>query len=126
VALVVIKKLAYTDSSTTTTLYAGLFLTPVTLVAALFVWSGPSAGTWLLLIAIGGLGCLTQWSVAQAFHEADTTVVLPFDFTKLIWASAIGYVFFDESPDPMTLIGGFVILASITYVAYREREVRST
>ena len=42
------------------------------------------------------------------------------------WLDGFGYVLFGESPDPMLLIGGFVILFSITYVAYREREVRSS
>lgn len=120
-ALIIIKILARTDTSLTTTVFAALFLTPVTLAAALFVWSWPSASSWLLLIAIGGFGSLTQWSIAQAFHEADTTVVLPFDFTKLLWASAIGFVAFGEIPDPLALIGGAVILGSVTYVAYRER-----
>lgn len=125
-ALIIIKILARTETSLTITTYAGLFLTPITGAAAWFFWTWPDATGWLMMIAIGIFGSLTQWSVAQAFHEADATVVLPFDFTKLIWASAIGYVFFGERPDPMTLIGGFVILASITYVAYREREARTT
>ncbi|MEZ5861706.1 MAG: DMT family transporter [Geminicoccaceae bacterium] len=125
-ALIIIKILARTETSLTITTYAGLFLTPITGAAAWAFWIWPDATGWLMMIAIGILGSITQWSVAQAFHEADATVVLPFDFTKLIWASVIGYVFFGERPDPMTLVGGFVILASITYVAYREHEIRSS
>ena len=123
-ALIIIKILARSDSSLTITIYAALFLTPITLALALFVWTAPALTTWLFLIGIGIFGSLTQWSIAQAFHEADATVVLPFDFTKLIWASVIGYVFFAEIPDPLTLLGGSIILASITYVAYRERQRR--
>jgi drug/metabolite transporter (DMT)-like permease len=121
-ALIIIKILARTESSLTITIYAALFLTPITLAAALFVWSAPTPLTWLLLVGIGIFGSLTQWSIAQAFHEADATVVLPFDFTKLLWASAIGYLVFAEIPDPLTLLGGSIILASVTYVAYRERQ----
>jgi drug/metabolite transporter (DMT)-like permease len=121
-ALILIKILARTDTSLTITVYAGLFLTPITAVAALFVWTTPSPEHWLLLIGIGAFGSLTQWSVAQAFHEAEATVVLPFDFTKLLWAALIGYLFFGEIPDPLTLLGGGIILASVSYVAYRERQ----
>lgn len=123
-ALILIKILARTDSSLTITVYAGMFLTPITGIAALFFWTTPSLGHWLLLACIGIFGSLTQWSVAQAFHEADATVVLPFDFTKLLWAAAIGYIFFNEVPDPLTLLGGSIILASVSYVAYRERQQR--
>ncbi len=120
-ALIVIKILARTDSSLTITIYAALFLTPITLAAALLVWSAPAPLTWLLLVGIGIFGSLTQWSIAQAFHEADATVVLPLDFTKLLWASLIGYLFFAEIPDPLTLLGGCIILSSVVYVTYRER-----
>ena len=123
-ALIVIKILARTDTSLTITIFAALFLTPITGIAALFVWTTPTATTWLWLIGIGAFGSLTQWSIAQAFHEADATLVLPFDFTKLLWASAIGYVAFNEVPDPLALLGGGIILTSVTYVAYRERERR--
>ena len=123
-ALILIKILARTDTSLTITVYAGLFLTPITAVAAMFVWTTPSAEHWLLLVCIGAFGSLTQWSVAQAFHEAEATMVLPFDFTKLLWAALIGYLFFNEVPDPLTLLGGGLILASVSYVAYRERQHR--
>lgn len=124
-ALIVIKILSRTETSLTITIFAALFLTPITGLAALFFWTAPAATTWLLLIGIGAFGSLTQWSIAQAFHEADATLVLPFDFTKLLWASAIGYVFFAEIPDPLTLLGGGIILGSVTYVAYRERQRRA-
>ena len=124
-ALIVIKILSRTDTSLTITIFAAVFLTPITGLAALFFWTAPAATTWLLLIGIGAFGSLTQWSIAQAFHEADATLVLPFDFTKLLWAAAIGYVFFAEVPDALTLLGGGIILASVTYVAYRERQRRA-
>ena len=123
-ALIIIKILARTDTSLTITIFAAIFLTPVTGIAALFFWTTPAAFTWLLLVGIGVFGSLTQWSIAQAFHEADATVVLPFDFTKLLWAAAIGYVVFNEVPDPLALLGGGIILTSVTYVAYRERQRR--
>ena len=62
--------------------------------------------------------------MAQAFKEADATAVLPFDFTRLIWASAIGYLAFAEVPDMLTWVGGIVIFASTTYIAVREVKVK--
>tara|TARA_B100001123_G_scaffold340191_1_gene385481 strand:+ start:391 stop:519 length:129 start_codon:yes stop_codon:yes gene_type:complete len=40
------------------------------------------------LIAI--FGATTQLALAQAFREADATVVLPADFTKLVFAGLAG------------------------------------
>jgi drug/metabolite transporter (DMT)-like permease len=67
------------------------------------------------------LGTLGQMSLAQAFKEADITVVLPLDFTKLIWAAILGYLVFGEVPDIWVWIGGTIIFASTTYITFRER-----
>ena len=60
-------------------------------------------------------------SLAQAFRDADVTAVMPIEFTKLIWASAIGYAAFAEIPDLWTWIGGSVIFSSAAFIAHRER-----
>lgn len=121
-ALVIIKILGRRDSSLVITAYASLLLTPITALAAIAFWVTPNGWEWLQLAAIGLLGSLTQLAIAQAFREADASLVLPFDFTKIIWATLIGYWFFGEIPDPMTIIGGAVICSAVTYIAYREAQ----
>lgn len=125
-AMLVIKVLSRTDSSVTITLYMALFLTPLSLLPALFVWRAPSLAELLLLAAIGALANLGHLAMAQAFHEAEATVVLPFDFTRLIWASVLGYLLFAETPDPWTWVGGVIIFASTTYIAFRESRLKSS
>lgn len=122
-ALVMIKVLGRTESSLVTTSYAALFLLPITGVVAAFVWQTPDWEQLGKLVAIGALGSVTQLGIAQAFREADASLVLPFDFTKLVWAALIGYAAFDEVPDPITILGGAVICAAVTYIAYREAQV---
>jgi drug/metabolite transporter (DMT)-like permease len=41
-----------------------------------------------------------------------------------LWASVIGYLAFGEIPDLWTWIGGTIIFASTTYIAYREAALR--
>ncbi|MFW5681246.1 MAG: DMT family transporter [Pseudomonadota bacterium] len=123
--MIVVKVLGRIDTSLTLTLYGGFFLVPFTLVPALFVWSWPTAQALILLVAIAAVASLSQLCVAQAFKLADTSVVLPVDFTKLIWGAAIGYLVYTEIPDWGTFVGGAVIFASVVYVAYRERRQRA-
>jgi len=85
------------------------------------VWQWPTGEQWLWLLAIGSLGSVIQYSLAKAFSLAETTVVLPFDFLKLVWASVAGFVLFSEVPDPWAWFGGTIIFTSAVYVAYRER-----
>lgn len=124
-AMICIKLLGRTESSLTTTTYAGLFMTPATSLCAVFFWTWPDPWMLLLLLAIGGCGSIGQMSIAQAFRDAEVSLVVPFDFTKLIWASLIGYWFFAEVPKLMTLVGGTIIITAVSFIAYRENRLAS-
>ncbi|MCA8926609.1 MAG: DMT family transporter [Alphaproteobacteria bacterium] len=119
-AIAIIKSMSKTESSATLTVYMGLFLTPITGVFAFFVWQNPSWEQLGWLFAIGCLGTLGHLSFAQSFRKAESTAVLPLDFTRLIWASAVGFLVWQEIPDAWAWIGGSVIFGSATYIAYRE------
>ena len=120
VALLIIKVIARTDSSVTLALYMGLLMAPMSLVPALFVWRWPAPADYLWLFVMGLVGVLSHLAMGQAFKEADASLVLPVDFTRLLWASLLGYFFFQELPALSTWIGGALIFASATFIAYRE------
>lgn len=119
-AIIAIKTLSRTDSSVTITAYMVLLMTPLSLVAALFVWQWPDATQLAWLAFVGVSGTLAQLAMAQALRLADTTVVMPLDFLKLIWGAIIGYLLFGEVPEIAIWLGGGVILAAATFTAYRE------
>jgi len=119
-AVIVIKQLSRTNSTVTITIYGMLFLTLFTLVPAVFVWRWPSPEEVVWLVGIAGLGTVGQLAFAQALKHADASLIMPFDFTKLIWASLFGIVVFSEVPTIWTFAGGGLIFAGASYVTYRE------
>jgi drug/metabolite transporter (DMT)-like permease len=123
-ALVLIKVQSRTESSLTIAIYAAVLLLPFNGAGALFFWSWPSLEMLAWMAGIGLFGTLGQIALGNAFKHADATVVLPFDFTKLIWAALVGYAIFGEVPDVWTWTGGTVIFASSLFMAYRERAAR--
>ena len=125
-AITLIKVLAKTESSVTQTVYMGLFLTPITFVPALFVWEWPEPEHYLWFAAIGIVGTFGHIAFAQAVKLADSTAVLPLDFLRLIWASLVGFFLFAEVPDTRSWLGGAVIFASATYIAFRESRLART
>lgn len=78
--------------------YQGLFLLPFTFAASKTVWVWPTWEQLAIMALIGLLGTVLHLLFAQSFKHADTTAVLPLDFTRLIWASIIGYVAWNEIP----------------------------
>ena len=70
---------------------------------------------------MGMVGTAGHLTLAQALRLADTVVVMPMDFFRLIWASILGFVLFAEVPDVFTWVGGVMIFSGATYLAIRER-----
>jgi len=123
-ALIDIKVLGRTESSATITAYVTVLLIPMTLVPALVVWETPTRDLWVWLIFIGVIGTLGQLVVTEAVRLADMTVLMPFDFLKLVWAALLGIIFFAEMPDALTWIGGAIVFGSSFYIAWREAKLR--
>ena len=123
VAMTMIKSLSRTESSVTTTLYAGLFMAPITLVPALFVWVQPSLEQLVWMLGVGSIGTLGHVAFAQAFKLAEMSAVLPLDFLRLLWASAVGLWLFAETPSLVAWLGGLVIFTSASYIAFREAQL---
>lgn len=124
VAMIDIKVLGRTESSRTIAAYVTVLLTPLTLIPALFVWQTPSLEMWGWLIFIGVIGTIGQFIVTEALKIADMTVLMPFDFLKLVWATFLGIIFFAEVPDMLTWIGAAIVFGSSFYIAWREAMLR--
>jgi len=124
IAMIDIKVLARTESSATITAYVTVLMTPLTLVPALFYWQMPSPGLWGWLIFIGVIGTIGQFVVTEAIKLADMTVLMPFDFLKLVWAAFLGMLLFAEIPDALTWVGAAIVFASSFYIMWREAKLR--
>jgi len=122
--LIMVKKLSEYDSSLTIIFYHLFFMTPLTFLLALFFWESISLNQLLIFILMAIMGLISHWCLAQAFKLSDTTVVMPLQFTKLIWASIIGFYFFIEQPEIWTWLGGMIIFASVIYITYREAFIK--
>tara|TARA_B110000196_G_scaffold174750_1_gene149878 strand:- start:290 stop:1198 length:909 start_codon:yes stop_codon:yes gene_type:complete len=121
VSLIIIKILGRTESSVTITSYMVIIMIPLSAIAAYFFWETPTLKDLFFLMLIGISGTSAQMLLAQALRQGDTSIIMPFDFLKLIWAVAIGYLFFFEVPSINIWIGSMIIFLSTLYIAYRER-----
>ena len=120
VALVVIKVLTRTESSVTVALYSSLLQTPIAFMFAVFFWQWPTVEQLVWLAGIAIFGTISQLALTEAFRKADATLVLPADFTKVIWASLIGYFFFNQVPEIWVGVGAIVIFSAVFYNSYSD------
>lgn len=79
------------------------------------------ATEWGLLALIGLGGGVSQICLTVALKWAPISVVLPMDYSSLLWASLLGWLVWSEWPGPATWAGAVLIVASGLYIAWRER-----
>ena len=72
---------------------------------------------------MGSVATLGQIMLVRAMATADASAVMPFDFSRLIFATLLGWVMFSELPDGWTLAGGAVIVATTVYIARQETRI---
>ena len=92
---------------------------------------GSTTEDWVPLnqvAAVGLIGAILTIGVAYFFSVAamrsgDIGFVAPYRYSALLVALVIGYFAFDEVPDPLTLAGAALIMATGLYTLFRERQV---
>jgi len=123
IVLLIVKVLGRTESSIGITAYMSLLIAPIALVPALGVWQWPTPHQLTWLVAIGIAGSSGQILLTQALKSAETHVVMPFDFFRLIWIAILSYLAFAEIPDLFTWVGGLLIFAGAGYITLQERRL---
>jgi drug/metabolite transporter (DMT)-like permease len=73
------------------------------------------------VLLLGVFSSLGQWMVILAHRQAPASLLAPFSYSQLIWATTLGFLVFGALPDRWTLVGAAVIVASGLYTAHRER-----
>lgn len=118
---VMTKLLSRTDGMVTILLYTGWVGFLAMSLFGPFDWTWPDAKGWALLVLAGLLGSIGHATVIKALEIAPASVLQPFNYTLLVWATGIGFVVFGDLPDLWTVAGATIIVASGLYVWWRER-----
>ncbi|MDE0810873.1 MAG: DMT family transporter [Alphaproteobacteria bacterium] len=89
-------------------------------------WKMPTPEQWLMLCAIGVIGGGSHYIVIQAYSRAAASLLAPFQYVQIIWATIYGFFLFGHFPDSWTVAGAGLIIASGLYVWLRERHLGKT
>jgi drug/metabolite transporter (DMT)-like permease len=117
---ILIKIMARTESAGAITTYMVLLTTPMTFLAALFVWQNPGLEQLGWAALLGAAGSTGHLCMSRALATADATVVAPLDYLRLPIVALIAFIAFGEVPGIWVWLGGAVIAASSIYIAQRE------
>ena len=111
------------DTAATTLFYSALVGTIGLSLALPFVET-PSDVTMhdaFFLLLLGFLAGVGHWCLTSAFLHAPASLIAPFTYLHMIWATIYGYVLFDQLPDRLSAIGMAVIVLSGVGLVWHER-----
>jgi drug/metabolite transporter (DMT)-like permease len=118
------RRVAGVDAPETSVTYSALVATLVLSALVPFFWQTPQRlGHWLMLATLGLLGAVGHYCVARALLWAPASIVSPFHYVQLVWASALGYLVFGDVPSAWTWLGAAIIVASGLSIVVRETRV---
>jgi len=120
--IVLTRVLSRTDPSDTTLFYANILGAAAMLPVLPFVWTMPD-NPWLifLMVVFGAFGSFGHYLLIAAHRLAPASVLAPFMYTQLLWATCFGYFVFGDMPNRWTLAGAAIVIASGLYLLHRER-----
>lgn len=86
-------------------------------------WLSLNILEWLLVVLSSVLFTTGILCITIAYRSAEVSILAPFEYSYLLWATLIGYLVFSDVPTARTWVAGFVIAGSGIYIALRERKI---
>ena len=86
-------------------------------------WIAPSGLDFALMMVLGAVAMLAFACVNRSLKLAPASVVVPYQYTMIVWAIALGWLVFGDVPDTFTLAGAAIIVAAGLYILWREQIV---
>lgn len=111
-AMICVRKLSMTEPLMSIVTYFMIVGTFVSFWGALPYWQMPTASDLLFLSGTGVFGVLGQICMVRAYKLGEATVVAPFDYLELVWATFFGYLIWLELPTYAAVMGSIIILIS--------------
>ena len=118
--IIITKFLSKNDSPITILTYQYSLVTFFSLFIVIFFWEMPSSIIFLYTFLAALSGTVLHLALIYSYKLVDLTLIQPFTFLSLIWASLFGYYIFGEEPDIFTWLGAIIIFSGVLIIFYRE------
>lgn len=123
-AQVFVRRLIETEDAAAIVFYFSMTATLLSLLSAPFGWVTPSGQTLAYLLGAGLVGGTGQILLTSSYRYGDASVIAPFEYSSMLFAVAIGLIFFDEVPTVQMLVGASIVIAAGVLIILRERYLK--
>jgi drug/metabolite transporter (DMT)-like permease len=122
-AMLQVRQLVREEKTATIVLYFSIIATLISLISIPFGWSDLS-NTQLGLLALAGVcGGAGQILLTESYRHADISTIAPFEYTSILFGSAIGFALFGDLPSIHTLVGTIIVAGAGIFIIFREHQL---
>lgn len=119
--MIIIRILARTDRPVTILTYQAVGVGLLMIPPAIWFWQTPTLIELAVLIGIGAISAVAQYLNILAMKAGEASALAPLEYTRLIFAAALGWFIFSEWPEERVWLGATVIVLAALYTLHRER-----
>lgn len=123
IAMVLLRERSQKDGAPIVGLMTSFFPGVILLIPTIVFATPPVLETWPFFLLMGALAAVFMYLMARAYARAEAQQLAPIHYTELIWATAIGYLIFQEVPRVELYMGATLIVAACLWAAYDERRI---
>lgn len=118
-----VRKMVQTEHTAAIVFYFSLTASILSLLTIPFGWVVPDPQTTALLVLAGLMGGVAQILVTSAYRFGAASMLAPVDYSSMLFAILIGYVWFNELPTLVMMIGAAFVIAGNILVIWREHQL---
>ena len=103
-------------NQTYSSIIGALLLTPF----IFSVWVPLRSEDMVLILSFCAIAALGQTCLFSSFLHGEASILAPLTLSQIVFATLFGYLFFNEFPDNVSILGIIVVISSAVYIAIRE------
>jgi drug/metabolite transporter (DMT)-like permease len=117
------RKMTATENPLTMVFYTALVGSAAMSLALPWIWTGPAPSMIeaIMIASLAIYGGTGHFLLTYAFRRAPASMLAPFLYAQLIWATLLGWLFYEQWPDALSIAGMATIVAGGITVALVER-----
>lgn len=120
IAMTFLRSMSGGEHAITITFYFSLTFMVCAALTALQGWPMPTAAQWWLIVLSGLFGVFGQLLMTYSYRYAEASTIAPLDYTSIVMAVLLGYLFFDEIPSLSIWLGAPLVVAAGLIILWRE------
>ncbi|MCP4984248.1 MAG: DMT family transporter [Gammaproteobacteria bacterium] len=118
--MILLRMLSRIDSADTIMTYGALGVGVVMTLPGIYFWMEPTTSEWFLLGAVAVVSYFAQKCNIFAYKYGEASLLASLDYVRLLWATLLGFIIFDQFPGGSIWVGASIVIAAAIFMIYRE------